>query len=162
MQLRTKGAPPLKRMDLYREASVRLSQWAWDVDCSGSASKNNRGLFQLFVKAAQVETDEKGAEKKSYSCTPTARHNTQHGGRCRASTIWFRQSKRLLGHSRSFCRTLEEDQLSTRHHTHSGHQTDPMPALVNRQAWKCWELMNMLNATTFVRFSSNVFSVCIQ
>lgn len=45
------------------------------MDCSGSVSKNNRGLFQLFVKAAQVETDERGAEKKSYSCTQTARHS---------------------------------------------------------------------------------------
>lgn len=46
------------------------------MDCSGSVSKNSRGLFQPFVKAAQVETDEKGAEKKSYSCTQKQRGTT--------------------------------------------------------------------------------------
>lgn len=37
------------------------SQWARVVDCSGCVSKNNHGLFQLFVKAAQDETDKRSA-----------------------------------------------------------------------------------------------------
>lgn len=150
--LHMKHAYPLKTVDLYCESPASLSGPELSTVpavCLKITVVFSSSLWKLLRMKQTREALQLYSE--------TAKHsNTVVGG---VQTIGFRQSRRLLGHIRSSCRTLEEDQLPT-NHTHCGNHTAPMPALKEKPGLK---VMNKLNANTPACFSSKIFvCVCVQ